>query len=492
MTDDTKIIKALVNRGFDETTVTAMTCAERHIELAILCKTEKCETCGDQAEMFYKSFLCEKCYGVEKGLTHPQLKAIVKSMTLKQEFTKVIKAENDPRFIIGGYASPELRNAEGTIVPDLKGQSFDLPSLDKAFQKMVERIERWNLLGDHSNAQIGALMPVEKVVDSDGLEWFTHMVYDVSDQYPMRGQFIVAEVFSDLGRAKFYQDEMEAGKKLMLSIGGDIRTVEKDCGGGVCKDVVYVESLYDISACTQGVNQGAHSFIIKSQPITSDIDVNTGKPYTGVDGSDIRAIMPDELKAMQKALDFQKALFSASIGNEDALKTLKATEDLTDEQKLEIASVEKHLEVPEVPEIPEVPEVPEVPEIPEVPEVPEVPAETVEKALKREDFETDLEFAKAVIEEAEKLEKVETEKVAKMIKDVIESDTFSATVVTKVLKGLLDTEIEGTKIKIGTAFKKGFMPPHVEPEAPVELDVNASMENAKQATSSMSLFTEDY
>ncbi len=491
MTDDTKIIKALIDRGFDEVAVTAMTCGERHIELALLCKTEKCEVCEDPAEMFFESFLCAKCYGVEKAKTHPQPEAIVKSMTLKQEFTRVIKAKGDPRFIVGGYASPELRNAEGVIVPDLKGQSFDLPSLDTCFQRMISRMERWNLLGDHSNAQIGALMPHETVIDEDEVEWFTHMVYDVSDQYPQRGLFVIAEVFDDLDRAKFYQDEMEAGRKLMFSIGGDVKTVEKNCEGGVCKDVVYTESLYDISACTQGVNQGAHSFIIKSQPITSDVDKDAGNPYTGKQSSKPRAIMPDELKAMQKALDFQNGLFLASMGDEDALTTLKAIEDLTEDQKAVIAKVEKHLEVePEAPEVPLVPEVPEVPAVPLVPEIPTEPVEPVEKAiLKMEDFDTPLDYAKALIAEATEAEKVEVQKVEKMIKEVIGSDTFSAGIVTKVLKGLLESEIEGTKITYGAAFKKGLVP--LEPTAPIELDVKASRARVQGASSAMALFTED-
>ena len=143
---DNIIIKALVDRGFDEAEVTAMTCPERHVELAVLVPTEKCVDCGEQSQIFHDSFLCMGCYAIKKAEDFVEPESVIKSVTFKQELSKIIKSDDD-RFLVGGYASPELRNAEGVIVPDLKGQAVDLPSLDKAMQKMIKRVERWNLLG---------------------------------------------------------------------------------------------------------------------------------------------------------------------------------------------------------------------------------------------------------------------------------------------------------------------------------------------------------
>lgn len=476
--DKDKAEKALINHGFDPEIVKSMSCADRHIELAILARSETCEGCGEPASFYKSGFLCESCYAKNKLRDAPD--SFTKSMTLNFEVGKIIKAKDDPRFLVRGYASPELRDKEGRIIPDLKGDAMDLPSLWEAFLKMIKRVERWNFIGDHSNAQIGALVPFDKIEDENGLIWETKMVEEPDEQYPMKGLHVIAEVFGDMKKSKAYQEAMLNGDKLMISIGGDIKEVRRDCGDGICKNIVVVEDLYDISACSQGVNQGAYSTVIKSlHGITEETQESTGNSYNQKHHNNDRAIMPETIEAMQKALEFQSKVTLALMGDEEAFKLLKAIDELSDEQKTMVEAVEKHLaslekKLPEETEE-EKKKREEAERLKKEEEEKKKREEEKKKATKkgvpnREDFDDDLAYAKAVVafhdeEEQKELQKVDDriEKAIKALRDELKVPTAE-----EIKKSLMDSKIEGTEISFGEAFKKGFVPTETHLEEPTD------------------------
>ena len=86
---------------------------------------------------------------------------------------RILKSVDDGKFVIAGYASPELRDKDGNILPDIEGDSVNLDALDKAFNTMMVRESRRNHMVDHTNMQIGELL--FDYTDSEGVVWKSHV-----------------------------------------------------------------------------------------------------------------------------------------------------------------------------------------------------------------------------------------------------------------------------------------------------------------------------
>ena len=182
------------------------------------------------------------------------------TLHFQTEFTRILKA--DQKFLIAGYASPKLTDKNGRELPDLEGDAIDLGAMDEALKRMMKIASRRNLMGYHSNTQIGEIL--FNAIDSDGALWKTHVVFDASAQYPKQGLFIVAELFQDIEEAKRYVKAMQMGHMLSFSIGGEALETQKICSDGVCRKRITVMDLHEVSSCEKGINPEAKAFVLKS------------------------------------------------------------------------------------------------------------------------------------------------------------------------------------------------------------------------------------
>lgn len=185
----------------------------------------------------------------------------------------ILKADMSD-FIIGGYASVELRDEAGNILPDVQGDNVDLGALEEAFNRMMKVPSRRNLMAYHSNAQIGELL--FSTPGSDGRVWESKVIKDPSPpQYPDRGLFVISRLFGDTEISRRYIDAMKRDHMLSFSIGGEALNKKRICIGGTCLNNITSLDLYEISSCERGANPKAKGFMIKAdlneQPLTHDL-----------------------------------------------------------------------------------------------------------------------------------------------------------------------------------------------------------------------------
>jgi hypothetical protein len=183
------------------------------------------------------------------------------SLNMDVSFSRILKSASG--FYIGGYASPVLIDKKtGEERADLQGESIDLNGLEEAFHRMMKEPSRRNLMGHHTNVQIGEILPSH--TDSDGMKWDSGVIRLASKQYPKKGLFIVAKLFEDIKESLRYIRDMKFGHRLSLSIGGEAIERKTICEDKTCRSVITVMDLYETSSCEKGVNPEARAFILKS------------------------------------------------------------------------------------------------------------------------------------------------------------------------------------------------------------------------------------
>ena len=160
-----------------------------------------------------------------------------------------ILSKSDDRFIIAGYASFD--------VVDLQGDRIAPSVIGKAFTNMMGVIERRNLNLNHSNIQLGRILP--EYIDKIGRMWKSG-----ADD---RGLFVVAEIFKDLSVSQKIMSLMRKGLFLSYSIGGKALDRSEHCNMTGNKTQCYSDitdmELYEITLCERGANQYAKGFIIE-------------------------------------------------------------------------------------------------------------------------------------------------------------------------------------------------------------------------------------
>lgn len=192
------------------------------------------------------------------------------NVTLETVFHRILKSVPG-EFVIGGYAYPELKGEDGSVIPDNGNDTFDLDALDESFVRMMSKESRRNFNADHSNVQIGEILP--EYTDSDGLMWKSMVVKSPQPQYPRRGLFIVSRLFNDIAEGKKYIGLMKSGHKLSFSISGDALMRKTVCNDETCFNKVMAMDLFEISSCDKGVNPEARAFFMKSseQPVAATL-----------------------------------------------------------------------------------------------------------------------------------------------------------------------------------------------------------------------------
>jgi phage head maturation protease len=153
------------------------------------------------------------------------------------------------QYIIGGYASFDVVDLQkDKISPQVIGPSFD---------KMMAIPERRNLMFNHTNIQVGRILP--EYLDKAGRMWRSG-----SDN---RGLFIVAEIFNDLSISKKLMALMDKGRFLSFSIGGTSLARSKECstigGKHQCYSNINEMELHEVTVCERGANQYAKGFILE-------------------------------------------------------------------------------------------------------------------------------------------------------------------------------------------------------------------------------------
>jgi len=176
------------------------------------------------------------------------------------EFYRIEKAD-DGRFVIGGYASVFLEDEFGNAIGDDQNDIVELDALEEAFKRMMAKESRRNLMGVHTNAQIGEL--IWEYIDSEGILWDSQVVFVPTIQYSKKGLFILAEIFDDVEEAKRFRYEMKKNKMLSLSIGGEALRRKEVCNENTCVNKIVSMDLYEVSSCEVGVNREAKARVMK-------------------------------------------------------------------------------------------------------------------------------------------------------------------------------------------------------------------------------------
>jgi phage head maturation protease len=171
----------------------------------------------------------------------------LETINISGSFNVFTKGEGP--YIIGGYASFDVVDLQkDKISPQVIGPSFD---------KMMAIPERRNLMFNHTNIQVGRILP--DFIDKTGRTWRSG-----ADN---RGLFIVAEIFKDLSISKKLMALMDKGRFLSFSIGGTALNKSKECatigGKHQCYSNINEMELHEVTVCERGANQYAKGFILE-------------------------------------------------------------------------------------------------------------------------------------------------------------------------------------------------------------------------------------
>ena len=163
----------------------------------------------------------------------------------------ILKSETG-RFIIAGYASVNIIDKDNERIPP--------EALKEAFEKMMKRKSRRNLMLHHQNIQIGEILPEYK--DRNGKVWRSHV--------DKKGLFIVAEVFNDTVTGREVIEKMKRGELMSFSIGGRVLDRDVKCDDNKCWTEIVKLELYEVTSCDQGKNPKAKAFIVEKQDNADD------------------------------------------------------------------------------------------------------------------------------------------------------------------------------------------------------------------------------
>uniref|UniRef100_A0A6M3JB58 Putative prohead protease n=1 Tax=viral metagenome TaxID=1070528 RepID=A0A6M3JB58_9ZZZZ len=246
--------------------------------------------------------------------------------------------KDDKKFIIAGYSSVDIKDSDG--------EKVNLSALRVAFDTLMKKQSRRNLMLSHSNIQIGELLESHR--DSAGKLWKS----GVDDN----GLFIVAELFNDTRTGNEMITHMRNGRLMNFSIGGRTLDREMKCDDYSCWSEIMNLELFEITSCDKGKNPEAKAFILKADNTDELWDLKSGKslikklpitdiPVIKMEGEEERTLkqsidgltaiindLRDDMKAEKKPKEYyyyqkpKKEEFKRSEDYASALETFSSDE----------------------------------------------------------------------------------------------------------------------------------------------------------------------
>ena len=167
--------------------------------------------------------------------------------------TSISAIRNDPftilksnNLVIGGYASIEMVDKQNDLIT--------LDALQEAVQKYMKITKFRNVMTNHSNVQVGEVIPSYR--DKTGKLYKTE-VDDV-------GFFVVIKMREDIEKAKEVGREIRGGSLRSFSIGGQALEKRKKTHKeyGEYNEISKLE-LHEVTICEKGINPEAKFDILK-------------------------------------------------------------------------------------------------------------------------------------------------------------------------------------------------------------------------------------
>ena len=150
------------------------------------------------------------------------------------------------KLVIGGYASIEMVDKQNDLIT--------LDALDEAVKKYMENPKYRNVMTNHSNVQVGDVIPSYR--DKNGRLWKTG-VDDV-------GFFVVIKMREDIEKAREVGRDIRSGSMRSFSIGGQALSKRKKTHEehGEYNEIDKLE-LHEVTICEKGINPEAKFDILK-------------------------------------------------------------------------------------------------------------------------------------------------------------------------------------------------------------------------------------
>ncbi|QDP53613.1 MAG: putative peptidase [Prokaryotic dsDNA virus sp.] len=178
--------------------------------------------------------------------------AIMRSINpVRHDPFSILKSDD---LVIGGYASIEMVDKQNDLIT--------LDALDEAVGKYMEITKFRNVMTNHSNVQVGEVIPQYR--DKSGKLWKTE-VDDV-------GFFVVIKMREDIEKAKEVGREIRDGTLRSFSIGGQALEKKKKSHKeyGDYNEISKLE-LHEVTICEKGINPEAKFDILKMEKGEKDM-----------------------------------------------------------------------------------------------------------------------------------------------------------------------------------------------------------------------------
>ena len=170
--------------------------------------------------------------------------AIMKTVNpIRTDSFNILKSD---KLVIGGYASIEMVDKQNDLIT--------LDALDEAVKKYMENPKYRNVMTNHSNVQVGDVIPSYR--DKNGRLWKTG-VDDV-------GFFVVIKMREDIEKAREVGRDIRSGSMRSFSIGGQALSKRKKTHEehGEYNEIDKLE-LHEVTICEKGINPEAKFDILK-------------------------------------------------------------------------------------------------------------------------------------------------------------------------------------------------------------------------------------
>jgi HK97 family phage prohead protease len=196
----------------------------------------------------------------EQIFSHPLVQELLKQVSIPRtrdlfSWTVPIEMKDEGERIIAGYASVELVDKQGDLIPN--------DVLRKAWDKFISNPDFMTSQLLHSNVPIAKfLLEHPKVPKKAGVD--------------EKGLFVIAKVRDDIKKADEAWDLIKSGQLRAFSIGGEALKRSFICDGRCYKRIDELE-LHEISIVASPANQGSYFTIVKSlgSPIRLDAVLKT-------------------------------------------------------------------------------------------------------------------------------------------------------------------------------------------------------------------------
>ena len=182
---------------------------------------------------------------------------------LMSQISILLKSEQGRPFIIGGYASVNIKDREG--------HRITLEALRKALPRFMGHPEYRNVMLMHSDVQVGIVLP--EWTDSQ-----TGRIYKT--EVDSNGLYCVAKLRDDIDIANKVKEEIEKGNILSFSIAGAASEKERAWENGQFVELIKDLDIFEVTLCCEGVNQLAkfeilqkrHDFDKKKRELLSEVE----------------------------------------------------------------------------------------------------------------------------------------------------------------------------------------------------------------------------